>query len=158
MHYLYTYRHEWVSETLYMRISTQNIACSQHQMNTCHTSFSYILWERKRESKCFVDAVRCYYFVKYNTVINCKLLKGFVYMSHIPTYIVLYSSCRSRLASWLCPGPVTDYPWGAPRTAVKAMISLEITMRCYMHSCQSNDFFRDHHEVLHAQLSKQWFL
>ena len=27
-----------------MRISTQNIACSQHQMNTCHTSFSYILW------------------------------------------------------------------------------------------------------------------
>ena len=31
-------------ETLYMRISTQNIACSQRQMNTCHTSFSYILW------------------------------------------------------------------------------------------------------------------
>ena len=29
---------------LYMRISTQNIACSQRQMNTCHTSFSYILW------------------------------------------------------------------------------------------------------------------
>ena len=27
-----------------MRISTQNIACSQRQMNTCHTSFSYILW------------------------------------------------------------------------------------------------------------------
>ena len=33
-----------MSETLYMRISTQNIACSQRQMNTCHTSFSYILW------------------------------------------------------------------------------------------------------------------
>ena len=30
-----------MSETLYMRISTQNIACSQR--NT-HTSFSYILW------------------------------------------------------------------------------------------------------------------
>ena len=44
-HYLYnTYRHEWVSETLYVRISTQNIACSQRQMNTCHTSFSYMLW------------------------------------------------------------------------------------------------------------------
>ena len=27
-----------------MRISTQNIACSQRQMNTCQTSFSYILW------------------------------------------------------------------------------------------------------------------
>ena len=27
-----------------MRISTQNITCSQRQMNTCHTSFSYILW------------------------------------------------------------------------------------------------------------------
>ena len=27
-----------------MRISTQNIACSQRQMNTCHTSFSYVLW------------------------------------------------------------------------------------------------------------------
>ena len=27
-----------------MRISTQNVACSQRQMNTCHTSFSYILW------------------------------------------------------------------------------------------------------------------
>ena len=27
-----------------MRISTQNIACSQRQMNACHTSFSYILW------------------------------------------------------------------------------------------------------------------
>ena len=27
-----------------MRSSTQNIACSQSQMNTCHTSFSYILW------------------------------------------------------------------------------------------------------------------
>ena len=27
-----------------MRISTQNIACSQRQINTCHTSFSYILW------------------------------------------------------------------------------------------------------------------
>ena len=37
-------RDEWVSETLYMRISTQNIACWQRQMNTCHTSFSYILW------------------------------------------------------------------------------------------------------------------
>ena len=33
-----------MSKTLYMRISTQNIACSQRQMNTCHTSFSYILW------------------------------------------------------------------------------------------------------------------
>ena len=33
-----------MSETLYMRISTQNIACSQRQINTCHTSFSYILW------------------------------------------------------------------------------------------------------------------
>ena len=33
-----------MSETLYMRTSTQNIACSQRQMNTCHTSFSYILW------------------------------------------------------------------------------------------------------------------
>ena len=32
-----------MSETLYMRISTKNIACSQRQMNTCHTSFSYIL-------------------------------------------------------------------------------------------------------------------
>ena len=42
--YIYTYRHEWVSETLYMRISTQNIACSQRQINTCHTSFNYILW------------------------------------------------------------------------------------------------------------------
>ena len=43
-----------MSETLYMIISTQNIACSQHQMNTCHTSFSYILFaygerERQRE-------------------------------------------------------------------------------------------------------------
>ena len=38
-----------MSETLYMRISTQNIACSQRQMNTCHTSFSYILRERERE-------------------------------------------------------------------------------------------------------------
>ena len=27
-----------------MRISIQNIVCSQRQMNTCHTSFSYILW------------------------------------------------------------------------------------------------------------------
>ena len=34
-----------MSETLYIRISTQNIACSQCQMNTCHTSFSYLLWE-----------------------------------------------------------------------------------------------------------------
>ena len=38
---------------LYMRISTQNTACSQRQMNTCHTSFSYILWaygeHRQRE-------------------------------------------------------------------------------------------------------------
>ena len=25
-------------------ISTQNIACSQRQINTCRTSFSYILW------------------------------------------------------------------------------------------------------------------
>ena len=33
-----------MSETLYMRMSTQNIACSQRQMNTCHTSFSYILF------------------------------------------------------------------------------------------------------------------
>ena len=33
--YLDTYRHEWVSEVLYMRISTQNTACSQRQMNTC---------------------------------------------------------------------------------------------------------------------------
>ena len=33
-----------MSETLYMRISTQNIACLQRQINTCHTSFSYILW------------------------------------------------------------------------------------------------------------------
>ena len=33
-----------MSETLCMRMSTQNIACSQRQMNTCHTSFSYILW------------------------------------------------------------------------------------------------------------------
>ena len=33
-----------MSETLHMKISTQNIACSQRQMNTCHTSFSYILW------------------------------------------------------------------------------------------------------------------
>ena len=32
-----------MSEALYIRISTQNIACSQRQMNTCQTSFSYIL-------------------------------------------------------------------------------------------------------------------
>ena len=31
-----------MSETLYMRISTLNIACSQRQMNTCHTPFSYM--------------------------------------------------------------------------------------------------------------------
>ena len=31
-------------ETLYMRISTQNIACSQRQMNTCHT----LLREREK--------------------------------------------------------------------------------------------------------------
>ena len=31
---------------LYMRISTQNIACSQRLMNTYHTSFSYILWAK----------------------------------------------------------------------------------------------------------------
>ena len=41
--FIFTFRHEWVSETLYMRISKQNIVCSQHQMNTCHT------WERERE-------------------------------------------------------------------------------------------------------------
>ena len=48
---------------LCVRISTQNTACSQRQINTCHTSFSYILWaygehimskwrerERERES------------------------------------------------------------------------------------------------------------
>ena len=29
---------------LYMRISIQNIVCSRCQMNTCHTSFSCILW------------------------------------------------------------------------------------------------------------------
>ena len=34
-HHLYTYRHEWVSETLYMKMSTQYIACSQRQMHTC---------------------------------------------------------------------------------------------------------------------------
>ena len=38
-----------MSETLYMRISTQNISCSQCQMNTCHTSFSYIQRERERD-------------------------------------------------------------------------------------------------------------
>ena len=34
-----------MSETLYIRMSTQNIVCSQCQMNTCHTSFR----ERERE-------------------------------------------------------------------------------------------------------------
>ena len=32
-------------------ISTQNIACSQRQMNTCHTSFSYILWAYNQQIK-----------------------------------------------------------------------------------------------------------
>ena len=39
--YIHIYRHEWVTGTLYVRISTQNIACSQHQMNM----------ERQRERK-----------------------------------------------------------------------------------------------------------
>ena len=39
--YIHIYRHEWVTEMLYVRISTQNIACSQHQMNM----------ERQRERK-----------------------------------------------------------------------------------------------------------
>ena len=44
-----------------MRISTQNIACSQRQMNTCHTSFSYILWavrERERQRQRETDRDR----------------------------------------------------------------------------------------------------
>ena len=39
--YIHIGMNEWVKR---MRIYTQNIACSQRQMNTCHTSFSYILW------------------------------------------------------------------------------------------------------------------
>ena len=39
--YIHIYRHEWVTGTLYVRISTQNIACSQHQINM----------ERQRERK-----------------------------------------------------------------------------------------------------------
>ena len=32
-------------------ISTQNTACSQCQMDTCHTSFSYILWAYNQQIK-----------------------------------------------------------------------------------------------------------
>ena len=40
-----------MSETLYMRISTKNIACSQRQMNTCRTSFSYTERDRERDGQ-----------------------------------------------------------------------------------------------------------
>ena len=40
-HHLYTYRHEWVSETLYRRISTRNISCSQRQVHTSTHSVAH---------------------------------------------------------------------------------------------------------------------
>ena len=52
-----------MSETLYTRISTQNIACSQCKMHTCiliYISFSYTLWayrERKRDQVKQTDTV-----------------------------------------------------------------------------------------------------
>ena len=49
-HYIYTYRHGWVSETLYMRIATQNSVFTA-PMNTCHTSFRYILWAYTQQIK-----------------------------------------------------------------------------------------------------------
>ena len=40
--YYYAYRHERVSEILYMRISTQNIACFQRQRhNNIHIIYNY---------------------------------------------------------------------------------------------------------------------
>ena len=38
-----------MSETLYMRISTQNIVCSQRQMNTCQTYYEQAYTERDRD-------------------------------------------------------------------------------------------------------------
>ena len=44
-----------MSETLYMRISTQNIACSQRQMNTCHTS-DQLIWLVSEKQKKAINA------------------------------------------------------------------------------------------------------
>ena len=59
--FIYIYRHEWVSETLYIRISTQNMVCSQCQVHTCiHHSVTHsyresteILrnWQKQREHR-----------------------------------------------------------------------------------------------------------
>ena len=40
---------EWVKH--YTENFYTNIACSQRQMNTCHTSFSYILWAYNQQIK-----------------------------------------------------------------------------------------------------------